>query len=182
MPKRCVTTTAIALVALTVTAASASAQGRIRTGVLDCRGAGTTSFIVGSSHQLLCIFRSDQGVQYRYVGLLQRIGVDVGVTHNSALEWAVFAPTNQVSPGDLAGNYAGVTAGAAFGIGANANALIGGSNNSFALQPLSFEGQTGVNLAVGVAGLELRPADVRLRPTRRAAHVRRVHHHHHHAA
>jgi hypothetical protein len=168
---------AIALAALTVTAASASAQGRIRTGVLDCRGAGTTSFIVGSSHQLLCIF-SGQGVQYRYLGLLQRIGVDVGVTQKSALEWAVFAPTRQVSPGDLAGNYAGLTAGAAFGIGANANALIGGSNNSFALQPVSFEGQTGVNVAVGVAGLELRPADA-LRPTTRAAHIHRVHHHHH---
>ena len=182
MPKRCVTATAIVFAALTVTAASASAQGRVRTGVLDCRGAGTTSFIVGSSHQLLCIFHSDQGVQYRYLGLLQRIGVDVGVTQSSALEWAVFAPTNQVSPRDLAGNYAGVTAGAAFGIGANANALIGGSNNSFALQPVSLEGQTGVNVAVGVAGLELRPADVRLSPTRRAAHIHRVRHHHHHAA
>ena len=182
MPKYCVTATAIALAALTVTAASASAQGRVRTGVLDCRGAGTTSFIVGSSHQLLCIFHSDQGVQYRYLGLLQRIGVDVGVTQSSALEWAVFAPTNQVSPRDLAGNYAGVTAGAAFGIGANANALIGGSNNSFALQPVSLEGQTGVNVAVGVAGLELRPADAWPRPTRRAAHTHRVRHHHHHAA
>ena len=182
MTKRCVTAAAIALAALTATAASASAQGRIRTGVLDCRGAGTTSFIVGSSHQLLCIFRSDQGVQYRYLGLLQRIGVDVGVTQNSALEWAVFAPTHHVSPGDLAGNYAGVTAGAAFGIGANANVLIGGSNNSFALQPLSFEGQTGVNVAVGAAGLELRPADAWPRPTRRAAHMHRVHHHHHHPA
>jgi hypothetical protein len=181
MLKRCVSVTAIALAALTVTAASASSQGRIRSGVLDCRGAGTTSFIVGSSHQLLCIFHSDQGVQYRYFGLLQRIGVDVGVTQNSALEWAVFAPTNRVSPRDLAGNYAGVTAGAAFGVGANANALIGGSNNSFALQPVSFEGQTGVNVAVGVAGLELRPADAS-RPIRRAAHVHRVHHHHHHAA
>jgi hypothetical protein len=182
MLKRCVTATAIAFAALTLIAASASSQGRIRTGVLDCRGAGTTSFIVGSSHQLLCIFHSDQGVQYRYLGLLQRIGVDVGVTQHSALEWAVFAPTNQVSPGDLAGNYAGVTAGAAFGVGANANALIGGSNNSFALQPVSFEGQTGVNVAVGVAGLELRPADAWPRPIRRAAHMHRVRRHHRHAA
>ena len=181
MSKRYVTASAIALATLTITAASASAQGRIRTGVLDCRGAGTTSFIVGSSHQLLCIFHSDQGVQYRYLGLLQRIGVDVGVTQNSAMEWAVFAPTRQVSPGDLTGNYAGVTAGAAFGIGANANALVGGSNNSFALQPVSFEGQTGVNVAVGVAGLELRPADAWPRP-RRAAHVHRARHHHHHHA
>jgi Protein of unknown function (DUF992) len=49
-----------------------------------------------------------------------------------------------------------VTAGAAVGVGGNANVLVGGSNSSIALQPLSLQGQTGLNLAVGVAALELR--------------------------
>jgi len=77
--------------------------------------------------------------------------------------WAVFAPTRRIGPGDLSGSYGGVTAGAAIGIGGNANALVGGSDNSFALQPLSFEGQTGLNVAVGVASLELRDAGPGLR-------------------
>ena len=72
------------------------------------------------------------------------------------LGWAVFAPTRDIGPGDLAGNYGGVTAGAAVGVGANANVLVGGSNRSIALQPLSLQGQAGLNLAVGVAALELR--------------------------
>ena len=38
----------------------------------------------------------------------------------------------------------------------NANVLVGGSNSSISLQPLSLQGQTGLNLAVGVAALELR--------------------------
>ena len=33
--------------------------------------------------------------------------------------------------------------------------LIGGSNRTIALQPLSVTGQTGLNLAAGVASLEL---------------------------
>jgi len=119
------------------------------------------------------------------------MGPAIGIADSFVLGSAPFqracccdAPT-EPSPGPpapLAGNYAGVTAGAAFGVGANANALIGGANNSFALQPVSFEGQTGVNVAVGVAGLELRPADAWPRPIRRAAHMHRVRHHHHHAA
>ena len=63
---------------------------------------------------------------------------------------------SQIGPGDIAGNYAGVTAGGAVGVGGNANALVGGSDNSIALQPVSIEGQVGLNVAVGVAGLELR--------------------------
>jgi len=165
----------LAASSLALCAQPAAAQGGVRTGVLECRGAPTTSYVVGSTHPLRCLFRADQGGLYRYEGLLQRVGLDLGFTGNSALAWAVFAPTNRPSPGDLAGSYAGVTAGAAVGIGANANALIGGSNNSFALQPVSFEGQTGLNVAVGVAGLELRPVGAfpNGRPSR---HVRYRHH------
>ncbi len=48
-----------------------------------------------------------------------------------------------------------MTAGVAVGIGGNANALIGGSNQSVILQPVSVEGQTGLNISAGVAGLTL---------------------------
>ena len=175
MELRSIFISAVAATSLALCAQGAAAQGGVRTGVLECRGAPTTSYVIGSTHPLQCLFRADQGGLYRYNGLLQRIGVDLGFTGNSALAWAVFAPTNRPSPSDLAGSYAGVTAGAAVGVGANANALIGGSNNSFALQPVSFEGQTGLNVAVGVAGLELRPAGA-FPSGRPAKHVRYRHH------
>ena len=149
---------ALALSSLAAAATTAAAQSRVQAGSLECRGAPTVSFVVGSVHQLDCIFLSADGPRYHYVGVVRRIGVDIGFTQNSVLGWAVFAPTYQIGPGDLAGIYGGVTAGAAIGVGGNANALVGGSDNSFALQPLSLEGQTGLNVAVGVAGLELQYA------------------------
>jgi hypothetical protein len=118
------------------------------------------------------VFASAGGPQYRYDGMVRRVGLDLGFTQQSTLQWAVFAPIHQVGPGDLGGNYGG--AGAVVGIGGDANALVAGSNNSFALQPLSFEGQTGLNVAVGVAGLELRPVEELIH--RRARHVAHVHH------
>jgi hypothetical protein len=165
--------TGLAATGLAATAATAAAQSSVQAGVLKCHGAAATSYLVGSSHWLACVFASAAGPQYRYDGTVYRVGFDVGFTQESALQWAVFASTHQIGPGDLGGNYGGVTAGAAVGIGGNANALVGGSNNSFALQPLSFEGQTGLNVAVGVAGLKLQPVE---EPIHRRA--RRVAHHH----
>jgi hypothetical protein len=148
--------TMLAAALLAIVATPVAAQSRVQAGVLECRGLGTTSFIIGSVHDLECVFHSDYGPPVRYHGLVRKLGVDIGFTEESSLAWGVFAPTRQIGPGDLDGNYAGVSAGAAVGIGLGANALIGGSSNSFALQPLSVEGQTGVNVAVGVADLELR--------------------------
>ena len=53
----------------------------------------------------------------------------------------------------------GVTAGGAVGVGAGANALVGGSDRSIALQPISVEGLTGLNVAAGVASITLRPGE-----------------------
>ena len=66
--------------------------------------------------------------------------------------WAVFAPTTRVF-GALAGVYSGATAEATIAVGLGANVLVGGSNRTIALQPLSVTGQTGLNLAAGVASL-----------------------------
>jgi len=163
---------ALACAAVAATCSPAASQSRIQAGILECRGAGSASFVVGSVHQLQCWFQSDLGPRYPYYGPVQRVGLDIGFTQQSTLGWVVFAPTRRIGPGDLSGNYAGVTAGAALVIGGNANALVGGSDNSFALQPLSFEGQTGLNITVGVASLELRPAGPDLR------HPARRHHRH----
>jgi len=151
--------TILALVAtLAAWTGSAAAQSRIQAGVLECRGLGSTGFIIGSVQEFECVFRSDLGILARYRGMVRKLGVDLGFTEQSFLAWGVFAPVREIGPGDLAGNYGGVSASAAIGIGAGANALVGGSNNSIALQPLSVEGQTGLNLALGIAAFELRYA------------------------
>lgn len=134
----------------------ASAQSRIEAGALECQGPGGVSFIVGSVHELSCTFKPSVGPVQTYVGTVRRVGIDIGITQRLALAWIVMGPTRQIGPNEIAGNYAGVSAGAAVGVGLGANALIGGNNSSIALQPLSVEGQTGLNLAAGVTSFELR--------------------------
>jgi hypothetical protein len=144
-----------ALTLMTVSAVPASAQ-YVQAGVLECRGGGSIGFIIGSVTELSCVYRPDFGPRQPYRAILSRAGIDLGGTAVSGLVWAVFAPTRQIGLGDLSGNYAGVTAGAAVGVGLGANVLYGGSNNSVAFQPLSVEGQVGLNVFGGIAGMELR--------------------------
>jgi hypothetical protein len=145
----------VTLSVLALSSVPASAQ-QTQAGVLECRGGESISFVVGSVTNLNCIYRPDFGPAQQYRATLRRAGIDIGVTAVSGLIWRVIAPTNVIGLGDLSGNYGGATAGAAVGIGAGANVLYGGSNNSVALQPLSVEGQAGLNVFAGVAGLELR--------------------------
>ena len=42
------------------------------------------------------------------------------------------------------------------GLGVGANALVGGSSKNIILQPLSVQAQQGLNIAAGVAALQLR--------------------------
>src|SRR5215470_678049 len=141
--------------ALSLVSTGAGSQG-VNAGLLECRGIGTTGFIIGSVHELECVFRTEYMPPVRYHGIVRKFGLDIGITESSVLAWGVLAPTARIGPGDLAGVYGGVTAGAAFVVGAGANALVGGSGNTIALQPVSIEGQAGINVTLGVASLELR--------------------------
>ena len=135
----------------------ASAQERARAGTLQCEGGGQTSYVVGSTTEMFCVFVPESGKAQRYKATLRRFGGDVGMTTRNALSWAVLAPTKQIGPGEIAGVYGGVAAAAAFGVGGAVNVLFGGTYNSYALQPISFQGSQGVNAAGGIASLELTP-------------------------
>lgn len=148
---------AVTTATILLTFGVAQAQTRIEVGVLTCRGGEATSFVLGSEHHLRCRFRSKTGMRQYYSGVIRRFGLDVGVVRHSRLVWSVFAPTRFLGRGELAGAYVGITAGGTLGVGGSANLLVGGSNRSIALQPLSIEAQTGLNIAVGFAELELRP-------------------------
>jgi len=129
----------------------------IRTGGLTCNTGLRVGLVVGSRQNLQCVFRSSvSGEQYTYTGKIRRLGLDLGVTGRGRLFWAVFASTARVSRSTLMGNYVGASANVALGLGLGANVLVGGSHRTIALQPLSVEGQLGVNLALGVANLSLR--------------------------
>ena len=135
---------------------TACAQSRPVVGVLECRAGLATTFVVGSIRDFDCLFWSIGAPAHRYVATIQRFGVDLGWSGGAALVWHVLAPTNVVGPGALAGSYGGVSAGAAVGLGLAANAMVGGLNNSFTLQPVSVERQTGVNAFAGISSMELR--------------------------
>jgi Protein of unknown function (DUF992) len=143
--------------ALTTSVAGAGAQERVQVGVLECRGGASIGFIVGSVTNLGCVLRIDGMPEDRYVATIRKVGLDIGITEETALAWGVFAPTKRLGPGDLSGNYAGAQGSATIGVGAGGNVLVGGSNNSIALQPLSLQGQVGLNVAAGLESLELRP-------------------------
>lgn len=142
--------------ALFVASAPALAQTKVKVGTLTCKGGSGIGLIVGSKKSYRCKYVSASGsYSERYSGSLTRIGLDVGATSKEVMVWAVFAPSS-VRKRALSGYYAGATADAAIGIGGGAKVLLGGSSKSIALQPLSIQGQTGINLALGVAELSLR--------------------------
>ena len=136
---------------------TARAQDRVQVGVLECRGAASIGFVVGSVTNLGCVLRVEGLPEDRYIATIRKIGLDLGITQETALAWGVYAPVVRLGPGDLAGDYAGAQGSASIGVGAGGNVLIGGSNNTIALQPLSLQGQVGLNLAAGLESLELRP-------------------------
>jgi Protein of unknown function (DUF992) len=130
---------------------------RLQVGVLECRGGASIGFIVGSVTNLGCVLRVEGMPEERYIAVIRKVGLDIGITEETALAWSVFAPVARLGPGDLAGGYAGADASASIGLGVGGNVLVGGSNNSIALQPLSVQGDVGLSAAAGLESLELRP-------------------------
>jgi hypothetical protein len=150
---------AIAFAFLAVLCGSATAQARapFRVGGLTCSTGPRVGLVLGSRQDLRCVFvASATGQQYVYTGTIRRLGVDIGVTRGGTLFWAVFARNSQIGRGTLRGSYVGASGNVAVGLGLGAKVLIGGSRRTIMLQPLSVEGQIGVNLALGVANLTLR--------------------------
>ena len=128
-------------------------------GLLSCTVEGGFGLLFGSSRDMDCVFNpaDSNGIRENYVGTINKLGLDIGISGKSYIRWIVVAAENHIyDPGGLQGTYSGATASAAFAVGLGANVLVGGSADSVALQPVSVQGQTGVNLAVGVARMRLR--------------------------
>lgn len=136
-------------------AAPAQADG-VKIGTLECHVSSGWGFVFGSSKDLRCTFSPAKGMAEHYVGSISKFGVDIGYTSSAVIVWAVFAPNSGPKRGALAGDYAGATASATVGVGVGAHALVGGFDRSITLQPLSIEGNTGLNVAGGIGAMSLR--------------------------
>jgi outer membrane protein OmpA-like peptidoglycan-associated protein len=146
---------ALALGAAFFATAAANAQGGIKVGTLNCRVAGGWGLILGSSKEMHCRYQGVGGPD-QYIGRMTKVGVDIGYTNGATMVWVVIAPTGNIGPGALAGQYIGGTASATVGGGIGANGLVGGLNRSFTLQPISLEGNTGyIDVAAGVGVMSL---------------------------
>jgi hypothetical protein len=151
--------TLLALLAATLfSPMAAQAESGVKVGVLTCRLHASIGFIIGGHQKLTCHFDPQTPGQPagEYVGAINTIGLDVGITAGGAMAWAVWAPTQGSFAGALAGIYVGASGEIGIGVGLGANVLVGGSGRTIALQPVSVEGEVGVNLALGMSGLELR--------------------------
>jgi hypothetical protein len=151
----------IAILALGATALSSSAfaaEHGVKVGNLTCHVASGYGFIFGSSKDLSCTFKQANKPAVYYSGSVSKFGVDIGYTEDGVIVWGVLAPTSDIRDGALEGDYAGVSASAAVGVGVGANVLVGGLDKSISLQPISLEGMKGLNVAAGIGSITLKAA------------------------
>ena len=146
----------MAAIVLCVPSAHAQDKATVRAGYLTCHVASGWGFVFGSSRDVKCAYARDKNYTQYYTGSITKFGADIGYLSSAVILWAVVAPTSNLNPGALAGHYGGATASLSLGIGGGANVLVGGFKTSIALQPVSIEGQNGLNVAAGIAELSLR--------------------------
>lgn len=127
-------------------------------GVLTCNVESGWGYILGSSKDIRCSYVPNGGSPERYMGDISKVGIDIGYTKGGVIIWNVIAPASDLKPGALEGGYGGVSAQATVGVGLGANVLVGGFDKSIALQPLSIEGNTGLNVAAGIGAVNLKHA------------------------
>src|SRR5690242_2181557 len=136
--------------------ATAHAQRTVQVGTLNCKMGPTVGLVIGSVQRMSCTFNTNTGGREYYSATFKRVGLDLGISAGGRMVWAVYAPSTGITPRALAGNYIGASGDIAVGLGVGANALVGGSRRTIALQPVSVEGQIGLNVALGAAGFRLR--------------------------
>lgn len=147
---------AVSFLAWVVTSPASAAPHGVKVGILTCHVHSGWGYVVGSSKNMDCMFRPHGHKADRYTGSISKLGVDIGYTSGGTLVWDVIAPSSDVRNGALEGDYAGATASATVGVGVGANVMVGGLDKSIALQPVSVEGNEGLNISGGIGEMKLR--------------------------
>jgi hypothetical protein len=140
---------------------SAVAAKADQIGVLTCNVSPGVGLVITSRQALSCQFSRSYAPPEYYVGTITKFGLALGAIGPGRLVWEVFSATPEPGRFALAGEFTGATAELTLGVGLGANALVGGNAHSIALQPLSVNAQTGLNIAAGVGALRLEPARYR---------------------
>lgn len=153
------TTAASVGVLVLATQAQAAPHG-VKVGLLTCHVESGWGYVIGSSKDMKCDYQPNEGERDHYTGSISKLGVDIGYVNSAIIVWDVVAPSSDVRPGALQGDYAGATASATVGAGIGAHVLLGGFDKSIALQPVSVEGNTGLDIAAGVGEMSLRKAEI----------------------
>lgn len=144
------------VIGVAMAASAAFAQNSTQVGALECDISSGIGLILTQKQTLKCVFKpSNGGPSEIYSGHIDQFGLALGEVKSGSLVWGVLAPSSGISQGALAGTYTGVGASATVGAGLGANILVGGTGRSFSLQPLSLQGQTGLNIAGGVTTVTL---------------------------
>jgi hypothetical protein len=146
------------ITALILGPAGAHAQTWVQAGMLRCRLNPSIGFVIFGHQSMECSFQPVSGPVQAYEGAINTVGLDLGVSEGGRFAWAVFGPAAGIPNGALAGEYVGASGDIGLGVGVGANVLVGGSNRSVALQPVSLEGSVALNIVAGLSQLQLRPA------------------------
>ena len=155
MTSKFMATAASALFAVMLTAATAKADN-VQAGFLHCDVSAGVGLFFTEKQSMKCVFKPlGGGPEDFYSGAIQEVGIALGGTEKGVLIWSVLSAQKGVPMGALAGQYTGLGANASVGVGGGENVLLGGNNQAFMLQPASYEGQVGLNLAVGVTTITL---------------------------
>lgn len=149
------------LVFLTASAAEADSGGYRAIGTLSCLVRGPDVVLhFASKRTISCTFRSSRsGRRYRYAGVIQKYGFEVGFIGDTTLKWTVTSRSGRISRRSLAGEYTGFSVEATLGLGAGANVITREGDRAVRLVPVGVQAQKGgFNAAAGVTSIVLTPA------------------------
>ena len=147
---------AASMLALVAAQPAAATETKSEVGILTCttvEGTGS-NYLIHSTVDVKCQFVAGNGKTEFYKG---ETGIGLGIALNikvqSTLKYTVFSSQtgdNALNHG-LAGKYGGAKMAATVGVGIGAAALVGGSGDSFTLNPIAIEASTGIFGAEGGA-------------------------------
>jgi outer membrane protein OmpA-like peptidoglycan-associated protein len=137
------------------------ARAEAKLGTMVCKripGTGV-NLIIYSKAEVRCIFNGSVDAEQWYrgkTGIL--LGLDLKWNKEERIYFAILSNTVKFVPeGDfLSGEFGGAKASVALGIGVGAQILLGGNDDTIALQP-AVEAGTGVGVAAGLSYLDLKP-------------------------
>ena len=85
---------AAAAAAVLASPAAHAAEGN-DVGMLTCKLTGVTNVIVYTDEKFDCVFKPKSGADFSYTGQIKSIGVDLSITKDITLVWAVITTTTE---------------------------------------------------------------------------------------